>query len=476
MLTVGLTSDGGTSRVISANYKFAAKFTVGGSALNNVDRGRVLFASSTAKRTCKARMVVYADNAGSPGSLIAQSNEVVNPGLVGVAEWITFTFPTPFSLTASQVVWIGYIIDTSSIYVRVTSSGGTARENADTYADGAASAFGTASSSSNELSAYLIATTEVQASKGVGLAVLSPPSTSVSISKGVAHVVLSTETKLAVSKALGYAVLASPPPLTVTGLTPPAEVVGTPLTITGTGFEAGATVDFGGVLATDVVVNSGTEIACTAPPHALGSVDVTVTVGGYFATLAAGFTYLDPYRIDSATPSSIHKSGSVPVALVGDGFGEVVGVTVGGTSASFVTADDEHMTVDAPAGAVGATTIVVRDGAGVTRSIAFSYVEASLSAPVVPASGRVGDTITVHGAGLLAAAKVIVGGAYAVTTWISPTELRAVVPTLAPAVYDVDVENTGPGYVEILTLASAFEVLTPIGATSSGPVVLYVVS
>ena len=49
------------------------------------------------------------------------------------------------------------------------------------------------------------------------------------------------------------------------------------MTITGTGFLAGATVSLGGTAATGVTVVSSTSITATTPAHAAGAVNVVVT-------------------------------------------------------------------------------------------------------------------------------------------------------------------------------------------------------
>ena len=65
----------------------------------------------------------------------------------------------------------------------------------------------------------------------------------------------------------------------------------TAITITGTDFVAGLTVDFGGASATSIVLTGSTSIACLNPAHAAGAVLVTVTnPDTQFATI--GFTYL----------------------------------------------------------------------------------------------------------------------------------------------------------------------------------------
>jgi sugar lactone lactonase YvrE len=67
---------------------------------------------------------------------------------------------------------------------------------------------------------------------------------------------------------------------------------GTAVTIIGAAFVGAALVTLGGVDARATVVNA-TTINATTPPHAAGSVDVTVTnPGGQSGTLANGFTYV----------------------------------------------------------------------------------------------------------------------------------------------------------------------------------------
>jgi IPT/TIG domain len=82
----------------------------------------------------------------------------------------------------------------------------------------------------------------------------------------------------------------------VTNVDPPSGSVlgGTPITITGTGFSADATVTIDGAVATDVVVDpSGLWITATtpAPPDGAGAYDVDVSEAGGLATAPLAFTY-----------------------------------------------------------------------------------------------------------------------------------------------------------------------------------------
>jgi hypothetical protein len=96
---------------------------------------------------------------------------------------------------------------------------------------------------------------------------------------------------------LGWATPPAPlPPAapTVTQCTPAggdgsAVIAG--VQITGTGLTGATAVTFGGTAATAVVVNSATQITCTAPAHAAGAVDVAVTTPAGTGTGTGVFTY-----------------------------------------------------------------------------------------------------------------------------------------------------------------------------------------
>ena len=67
---------------------------------------------------------------------------------------------------------------------------------------------------------------------------------------------------------------------------------GTLVTISGSNFQAGASVTFGGAVAGDVTVQSSNQISCTTPPHFPETVDVIVTnPDDKSGTLLRGFTY-----------------------------------------------------------------------------------------------------------------------------------------------------------------------------------------
>lgn len=76
-----------------------------------------------------------------------------------------------------------------------------------------------------------------------------------------------------------------------------SDLGGTPVTVTGTGFQNGATVGFNGDPATDVVWVSSTSITCTTPAGADGAANVLVTNPDAQDSGASGdgaFTYTTP--------------------------------------------------------------------------------------------------------------------------------------------------------------------------------------
>ena len=95
---------------------------------------------------------------------------------------------------------------------------------------------------------------------------------------GVVDVVVRNSDSQTGTLSSGFTYEALAPPV-ITSIAPGdgSTTGGTAVTITGTGFVAGATVAFGGIAATGVSVADATSITATTPAHAAGAVDVVVT-------------------------------------------------------------------------------------------------------------------------------------------------------------------------------------------------------
>ncbi len=133
-------------------------------------------------------------------------------------------------------------------------------------------------------------------------------------------------------------------PPSLLSVTPNIGVPGGGLVITlgGLAFRPGATVTFGGVAATGVVVNGPTSITCTNPAHAAGAVDVAVTnPDGQSSTLVSGFTYnLSPLvavaNIGSVAALSIDGGATWTPKVIPSG--QYIVMTQGGAGGPIVAA------------------------------------------------------------------------------------------------------------------------------------------
>ena len=166
---------------------------------------------------------------------------------------------------------------------------------------------------------------------------------------------------------------------------------GTPITVTGTGFLAGATVSLGGTAATNVVVSSGTTITATTPAHAAGAVNVVViNTDGQAGTLANGYTY-NPVgnpapTVASVAPTSGTASGGTPITITGTGFLAGATVSLGGTAATnVVVSSGTTITATTPAHAAGAVNVVVTntDAQAGTLANGYTYNPVGNPAPTV---------------------------------------------------------------------------------------------
>lgn len=212
---------------------------------------------------------------------------------------------------------------------------------------------------------------------------------------------------------------------------------GTLVTVSGKGFGRGTAVLFGAARATKVTVSSGTNLTATAPRHAAGTVDVTVTTpGGKSARVTADrFTYVARPVIRRVTPASGGTGGGTKVTISGSDFRSVTKVTFGGTSATAVKATSATtLTATAPKHAAGRTDVVVSTRYGSSAAVTadrYTYVSPPAVTAVSPATGPVrgGTTVTVTGSDLTAARKVVFGTAVGTrVTVASPTRLTVTAP------------------------------------------------
>jgi large repetitive protein len=264
-------------------------------------------------------------------------------------------------------------------------------------------------------------------------------------------------------------------PPTVGGVVPIAggSLGGTSITISGTGFLAGATARIGGTPATSVVVVNATTITAVTPPHTAGLVDVVVTnIDTQSGTLPGSFTYnaAPSPTVTSASPTTGTTGGGTAVTITGTNFASGATVTFGGTAASsvqFVSAT--QLVATTPARAAGPAAIIVANLDTQTGTLLAGFTYVAMPAPVV----------TITGTGFLTGATVTIGGTPATgVNVVSPTSITATAPAKSTAgAVSVEVKNTdlqtgtlasGYAYVDKPTVTT----LTPSTGPAGGGTVL----
>lgn len=212
---------------------------------------------------------------------------------------------------------------------------------------------------------------------------------------------------------------------------------GTATVITGTGFVAGATVDFGGVPGTVTSVTA-TQINVTTAAHAPADVIVTVTnLDGQSATISGAFRYLGPPpTLTAVAPATGPTTGATTITLTGTEFASGASVTVGGRAATNVTVTSStSATASTPWGVVGPADVVYTnaDGQSATLPAAFTYTQAAppTVSALSPSSGTNGGgtVVTLTGTGFAPGAAVRFGATAATNVaYLSPTSIRATAP------------------------------------------------
>ncbi|HZT70141.1 MAG TPA: IPT/TIG domain-containing protein [Terriglobia bacterium] len=165
--------------------------------------------------------------------------------------------------------------------------------------------------------------------------------------------------------------------LNISGISPTSGPAtgGTVVTITGTGFQTGASVAFGGVSSAAVTVASSTEINAVSPPENTGTVSITVTnADSQSASLPSAFTFTSGPSISSVTPNSGPVTGGTTVTILGSGFQSGTSVAFGGISAAsvkFVSSTElQALTPSSPAGTVA---VAVANSSTQTAALAAAF-------------------------------------------------------------------------------------------------------
>jgi YD repeat-containing protein len=183
----------------------------------------------------------------------------------------------------------------------------------------------------------------------------------------------------------------------VSSLSPTSGVVGTQVTINGSGFGATQGSSYVGFNSwTGTVVSwSTTQIVATVPGHATTGA-VTVTVGGTTSNTNQVFTMPNP-AITSLSPNS--GAVGTSVTINGSGFGATQGtstVKLNSAVATVTNWTDTQVVATVPNGTSG--NIIVTEGGVASNGVAFTVPPPQITS-LSPTSGGVGTQVTINGSG-----------------------------------------------------------------------------
>lgn len=276
------------------------------------------------------------------------------------------------------------------------------------------------------------------------LRVLAPPR-----ARGVAHVRVTTPAATVIEReAVRYF-----EPLRIDAVEPASGMTtgGEAVILRGAGFTSDSVVRFGGVNAavTAVDAQAGT-IAVTAPPHAVGTVDVFVQNSLDSAVLSSGYTYradATPF-IAAVHPRSGPVAGGNSARVTGYGLDDgSVEVRFGAVAATVSQRTATWADVVVPAGVVGAVDVSLVGATELARKDdAYLYVADLAISGVAPDVGpdTGGSAVTISGVGFAegdGVDAVLFGGVPADFIVNSDGSIAVTTPARTAGVVDVVVER-----------------------------------
>ena len=269
------------------------------------------------------------------------------------------------------------------------------------------------------------AATQVVVANATSITCLTPPGT-----LGPANVTVTNVDTQTGTIAGGFTYVYANPAPTLGGVLPAnGPIAGAaPVTISGTGFLAGASVTFNGAPATQVVVVSATSITCRTPALALGIANIVVTnPDTQVAVLANSFDAIANLSITAVTLWT--PTPGAPITITGTGFQAGVQLVVGGATITPTSVSLAQIVFPMPAGvACTPQSVVVTNPSNQVASIIFGLgiFIVSVSPGAGPAAG--GGTFFVIGSNFQPGTTLTVGGNTATIQVLAFAYIKATVP------------------------------------------------
>ena len=258
--------------------------------------------------------------------------------------------------------------------------------------------------------------------------------------------------------------------VTVSGCSSPKfSAGGQIITVTGTGFMAGAVVKINGLNLTTTFISATTLTAVTQATTA-GTYDVIVTnTDTGTGTLTNGIIFIDAPVLISCLPTGANTGGGTSVTLTGTGFLTGAAVTFGGTAATAVSVISlTSITCACPAHAAGVVDIKLTntDTQASTLAGAFTYYIYEVTG-VTPANSGIsgGGIVTITGGGFTAGTVIYFDGVAIPTTFLNTNILQISPPhhtageVIISAVDGVNVATWAYNFIYITSAPDGYTVL-----------------
>ena len=253
----------------------------------------------------------------------------------------------------------------------------------------------------------------------------------------------------------GIAATAAPAP-TLTGISPASAAVGsgdTTVTLTGTGFTAGSVAAANGVPLATTFVNA-TTLSAVLPAASLtatGDQQVTVSTPNAATTAAVVFTVtpvstVAPTLTGVSPASAPAGSGATTITLTGTNFTAASTATANGAALATTLLSSTTLTAVIPAATLATAgtlqvAVATPNLGATTAAFTFTVTPVATAAPTLTGlspstvvAGAGATAVTLTGTNFLPTSVATVNGTTVATTYVSPTQVTAVVPATALAV------------------------------------------
>ena len=167
------------------------------------------------------------------------------------------------------------------------------------------------------------------------------------------------------------------PTVTGTDVDTGSTAGGETVTITGTNFQDGAFVLFGGIESETVSFTNSTTLVVTTPGVSAGTKDIAIhNPDGQQTTSSNAFTFEASAAFTGMVPAVGNTEGGTTVYIVGDNFTPQTQVLFGGSAGTVTYKTSTVLQVSTPTHEVGAVDLTLRNSGSADRVVAdaFTYV------------------------------------------------------------------------------------------------------